>query len=59
MAVETSTTETKLAQYLSGLSGITNSQVQSKLFAVSLAFLLDAANYDYQGQLTEIAPASG
>lgn len=51
--------ESKLAQYLSPLSAIQDETIQRRLFSVSIAFLLDAANFDYQGQLTEIAGSSG
>ncbi len=52
-------TDSKLSQYLSPLSSIANIEVQRKLFGCSVAFLLDAANYDFQGQLSEIAGSSG
>jgi hypothetical protein len=57
--MESVASESLLSQYLSPLSSIADIKVQSRLCSVSLEFLLDAANYDYQGQLSDIAQQSG
>lgn len=47
--------DSKFLQSLKILDSVSNEKVLSALFNVSISFLLNSSNYDYEDKLAEIA----